>query len=266
MTVNSYNSEFGYELIATVPYAYWLYKNGELEGTESARDTHCLYYFSPNHKENDRQRSWYYEDTTAVNMMIKSGISNALIHRSKLDTSQWEPPPYKEVYSNSWAVLGKPLFIIYNRYNNEYPATINKPINFFSLGFLSDLFSILTMDYSVVYVNIEGQTRLYDNEPPIHLSDYELCKDSGVTHVKDLLLKHPGLSFNHVLMYYFANCDNFLTMNGGGGILASYFGGKNIIYTQYCKELTCGDFGYYNLLGGSDIKVTRSYEGVLKLI
>jgi hypothetical protein len=52
-------------------------------------------------------------------------------------------------------------------------------------------------------------------------------------------------------------------MNGGGGILASYFGGRNLIYSKQSKELQTGDFGYYHLFGGSEIKVVQSYDEIL---
>lgn len=261
--VNSYNPEFGYELISVLPYAYWLYKNGLLDKTISAKDTECLYYFSPNHCINPTQRSWYYGLTNAVNMIHASGVPNAFIHKRSLDISRFMPPPYKQAYKNNWAVFKKPTMVIYNRYNNEWPASINRPVNFFSLDFLDILFQKIK-DYHILYCNIQNQYDLYDNAPPIEIADRELCKSRNVTHVMDLQEKHPGLSFNQILLYYFSNCELFLTMNGGGGILASYFGGKNIIYTKQCKELESGDFGYYHLFGGSEIKVVNTYEEILK--
>ena len=264
--VNSYNPEFGYELISVLPYAYWLYKNGLLEKTISGSDSYCLYYFSPNHEINPEQRSWYSGMTTSIIKLTADGVPNAFIHKPKLDLDRFLPPPYKEAYKNDWAKFNKPTFIIYNRYNNEWPEnpSLNRPINFFSLELLDQVFQILNKKYQVVYFNIEGTEELYDNAPPLHFPDYDLCRYHKVIHVKDLKEKHPGLTYNLIEMYYFANCKNFLTMNGGGGILASYFGGKNIIYTKKCKELQSGDFGYYHLFGGSEIKVVQTYEEILE--
>lgn len=268
MIVNSFNSEFGYELIATLPYAYWLYKQGILKKTISAKDTHCLYYFSPDHEEIKERRSWYYGDSTAVDRMIHAGIPNALIHKPVLDISRFLPPPYKKAYKNEWAKFSKPTYVVYNRYNKEYPATYNKAFNYFTEEFLTEVFDKLTKKgFNVLYCNIEGQEDLYDHCEPIHMNDYALChKHKGVIHIKDLLEHHPGLTYNQVQLYYFANCENFLTMNGGGGILASYFGGRNIIYSAFSKELTHGDFSYYHLFGDSNIIPVTTYEEVLKVI
>ena len=263
-TVNSYNPEFGYELIGVLPYAYWLHKKGLLEKTISAKDTECFYYFSPSHEINPDQRSWYNGLKTAVIKLTADGVPNAFIHRSELDMSRFEPPPYRQAYKNKWAVFSKPTFVIYNRYNNEWPASINEPVNYFSLKFLREVFTLLSDRYHVLYCNIEGQPDLYDNAPPIRIGDRELCQEMYITHIQDLQAKHPGLSYNQILLYYFANCQNFLTMNGGGSILASYFGGRNIIYTKKCKELESGDFGYYHLFGGSEIRVVQTYEDILK--
>ena len=264
--LNSYNSEFGYELIATIPYAYWLFKNGLLKGTISGKDTQCFYYFSPCHEINPEQRSGSIGKVKKVDLMYKAGIPNCYIHKPYLNLEKWEAPPYKKIYSNDWAKFEKPTFVVYNRYNNEWPGKINKPINYFSLDFLAELFSILNRNYQVLYCNIEGQKDLYDNSPPLFLNDYNLCKEQKVTHIKDLLTKHPELTYNQIQLYYFSNCENFLTMNGGGGILASYFGGRNIIYTKFCTELQRGDYGYYHLLGNSKIMVVKTYDEIRKIL
>lgn len=265
MTINSFNSEFGYELIATIPYSYYLYKQGKLKKTISAIDTKCLYYFSPDHEETQRQRSWYYDDTIAVMKMKESGIPNSLIHKP-LELDRWEPPPYKIAYKNDWAKFNNPTYVIYNRYNNEYPATSNKPINFFSIELIRQLFDILTPKYEILYCNVAGNKQLYDNAHPLEFPDQELCKEYGVTHIQDLLIRHSGLTYNQIQLYYFSNCEHFLTMNGGGSILTSYFGGRNLIYSKQSKELVTGDFGYYHLFGGSEIKVVTDYESILKEI
>ena len=82
------------------------------------------------------------------------------------------------------------------------------------------------------------------------------------------------LDYNTCQLMVFANCQNFLTMNGGAAILASYFGGRNVIYTKpfqlgmriYPYENQTGDFGYYHLFGGSEIKNVHTYENILKVI
>ena len=45
------NPEFGIELALTVPYAYWLHKNNQLEGVITSRGMSPFYYFCNNVKE-----------------------------------------------------------------------------------------------------------------------------------------------------------------------------------------------------------------------
>ena len=52
-----YFGEFGFELLAVVPYAYWLHRQGFLERTVGGLDTRCLYYFSKNHEERSNQKT-----------------------------------------------------------------------------------------------------------------------------------------------------------------------------------------------------------------
>ena len=75
-------------------------------------------------------------------------------------------------------------------------------------------------------------------------------------------------------MMSFSNCPLFLTTNGGGAILASYFGGTNVIYTNpqrvgnkvFARENETGDFDYYPKFGGSKIVNVRNYNDVCKNI
>lgn len=263
MIVNSYNCEFGYELISVIPYAYYLHLNGLLTGTISAKGSQPFYYFSPDHKINPVQRNWYYDEKPAIEYLFNDGVPNVFIHTRKLNLERWIPPPYKKYYETS-IKTEKPLYVVFNRFNKEYPATFNKPLNYFSLDILEDIFIKLKRNYEVIYVNIEGHKSLYDNSHPIHLDDVKLCHRMGVSHINDLCKKHKGLSFNQVLLYYFGSCRNFLTMNGGGSILASYFGGRNLIYSKQSKEILSGDFGYYHLFGGSEIIVVNTYDEILK--
>jgi hypothetical protein len=53
-----YFGEFGFELLAVVPYAYWLHREGRLERTIGGFDTRCLYYFSENHEERPVERHY----------------------------------------------------------------------------------------------------------------------------------------------------------------------------------------------------------------
>jgi hypothetical protein len=225
MIVNSHNIEFGYELISTLPYAYYLHSIGQLEKTISGNDTECLYYFSPNHEINPAQRSWY-------NTPKAISTPNIDIHKPFLKKEQFLVPPFKNHYANKEFKFKKETVIICNRYNIEWGK---KPINYFSLETLEKLFNLLQDDYQVIYINVEGKKELYDNAPPIKIGDFELLKKyPKVINFHDLV----DNSWNETQLKVFANCEKFITMNGGHSILASYFGGENIIMSKYGRPQT----------------------------
>ena len=248
MIVNSHNCEFGYEAISVIPYAYYLYSTGGLTKTISGFDSEPLYYFSDNHTSIMKQRSW--------NNTMKLTTPNRNIHKPKLDTSQFLPPPYKDVYSGFYDFD----IVVCNRYYNEWTAVpeLNRPINFFSLEFLDKLFTENSTK-KIVYLNIHGFKNHYDHSGCLDLGDYEFTFDyNNVKHIKDIVTD----SLNKTQLQVMASSDEFYTLNGGYSILASYFGGTNYIYTNQQtvngkvrpRECVTGDFNYYPLFGGSKIE------------
>jgi hypothetical protein len=247
MIVNSQNIEFGYELISVIPYANYLASKGLLEKTISGNDTDCLYFFSPKHEINKEARSWY--NTSKVS------TPNIAIHKHTLDKSQFLAPDYKDKYANSFFTYDKEIVIICNRHNIEWNT---KPINFFDLDTLKALFELLQDKYQVIYINVEGRKELYDNAPPEPFGDFELLKQyPKVINFHDFVDKYNKLSFNTLQLMLFANCQKYITLNGGHAILAAYFGGENFIMSKYGKpqarEITDNVNSYYrwyNEFGG----------------
>jgi len=254
--VHANHIEFGYELLSALPYAYYLHMQGELDGTISSFDTSPLYYFSPDHTEEDTGRSW-----DNMEAALHSGVPNVAIHNPYFDFSKFKVPPYKYHYKNTKYKWDKPTVVICNRINEEWGKP---PINYFNIRCLRDMFDLLKDKYTIVYINIKGREEYYDNIEPVNIGDFELLKQyPEVINIHDF----KDESFNTIQLKIFANCEHFITMNGGHSILASYFGGKNIIYSKQCKELQVGSFWrWYPKIGGSDIYYSDNYEGLLQTI
>lgn len=225
MVVNSHNIEFGYELISVIPYACYLNSIGQLEKTISGNDTECLYYFSPEHEINTAQRSYF--------NVKKVTTPNIHIHTPELNTTKFLAPNYKKHFANDEFKFDKEIVIICNRHNTEWNT---KPINYFDLDTLKALFELLQDKYQVIYINVEGRPELYDNAPPESFGDFNLLKKyPKVINIHDLMIAYESCtgSFNTLQLMLFANCEKYITMNGGHAILASYFGGENFIMSKY---------------------------------
>jgi glycosyltransferase involved in cell wall biosynthesis len=228
MIVDSHNPEFGYELLSSLPYAYYLHTIGKLEGTVSGAGTAPLYYFSPNHKENNIKR--HFMNTYKAE---KAGVPNCRIHQPELNTAELRFPPYKEIYANEEYKWKKTTVCICNRYNKEWSTN---PINYFDLKILDWLFTKLKKDYTIVYFQVDLPEELQDNAHSMKLGDVEFIKNKHpeVKIFRDLIKS----SWNETMLKVFANCKHFITMNGGYSIMASYFKGTNIIFSKPGKPQT----------------------------
>ena len=91
-----YFGEFAFELLAVVPYAYWLHRQGRLEHTVSTPDTRCLYWFSPRHEERPSRGA-----TCDHRVPDRRGGLAALRPSPRSPNARhgpWIPPPYRDVY------------------------------------------------------------------------------------------------------------------------------------------------------------------------
>jgi len=243
--MTEYYGEFGYELISVIPYAFWLYLNNKLCITKSVKDSKAFYYFSPRHKEVGVNRT--YSSTSLSEFPITN------IHVFSLDTSKWVPPPYKEIYQNDQFVWSKPLCVINNKYMLEWGEA---PVNFISLEALKKTIDLLKNKYQIIYNRpIKGQI-VRDHMEFLDFGDYDMIKQfyPEVITMAQLYKNNSNLSFNTLSLMVFSNCNNFISVQGGNSVLASYFGGINIIYAKKGKELEVKSYeNWYKEFSGCEI-------------
>ena len=260
--VNTNCPEFGYELLSALPYAYNLYLKGELLETISAYDTSCLYFFSPKHTEVSIKRNW-----DNMKILWEKNFPNINIHRSELDWEYFSPPPLKEFYSDKKIVFEKETIVIFNRFNKEWGGN---PINYLDLNTIDSLFSLLENEYQIVYINIKGDNRYYDHSEPLELNDESiLLKHPSVITIDNLKDKFPYLTINEIQCRLFANCNKFISSNGGSLILSAYFGGENIIFSKKCRELdesVNSFYKWYHKLGNGVFQHINNENELINLV
>jgi len=266
--VTSYNVEFGYELLSTIPYAYWLNEQGLLEETISGKGSEALYYFSPKHTINPKPREWENLHYAFSTYNVKT--PNFAIHKKYFDFDKFKIPPYKEHFANNKFKYNKPIVCICNRYNDEWGQP---PINYFSLDCLSKMFELLKDKYQIIYWATDLPEHLQDSAKPLNLGDYNFVKKyfPYVKIFQDLLKKNKKYNWNTLQLMIFANCEKYITMNGGYTVLANYFGGQDIIYTKYgehqTKELYTGAFwSYYPEFSNTQNVIVNDYSELYKKI
>ncbi len=250
-----YFGEFGYELIAVIPYAYWLYKRKKLNATKSVRDTKCLYFFSKNHTEIDIKRRF----------MDVYDFPLGDIHVAKLDTSQWFPPPYKKEYKNKEFIWEKPICVICNKYTSEWGGS---PVNFLSVKVLSYIFKLLKNRYQIIYNRPISKNIVIDEQKELLLNDIQIIKKKfpKIILMHELAGKNNHLTYNELQMMIYANSDHFISVQGGSSVFVSYFKGKNIIFAKKGGEIRNYSYNWYNKISGSQIFHADNYIDLIKTI
>lgn len=250
----NYEGEFGEELQFALPFAYWHYKNGTLKNTISFKGTKEMYFFSLNHSEENLVRS----NEGNYNYELPR-----ILYSQDYDMKKWLQVPLKETYENDIYTFDKPLLIIANRYNTEWDGP---PISYFSIEILDYLISILKDKYTIVYNRPKTKDIVNDNSIVKDLNEYDWLrsKHPEVILIQDLFEKNEikANNFNHFQLCLYANCSHFISVHGGTATLASYFGGKNIIYSQKGGEhyFKCFEKLYPQLSGAEIIHAKTENE------
>ena len=237
MIVDSNNMEFGSEITAVIPYAYWLYKNGRLDLTRSAIGTEPFYYFSPKHVINKKPR---YSGNIWTSTIPNKSVSEFT------GEGEWYAPPYKAKYMNSEFVYDKPILVIANKYNVEWNRG---PINYLSLQKITYILNTLGDKYTVFY-NRRTPNHLKDDQAHMDLKEHTFIRQAypDVKFISDL---EGDYNLNQLRVY--ANCEHFISVQGGNSILASYFGGTNIVYAVKGNELNGGFYNRLSKLSGCNV-------------
>lgn len=242
----SYRGEFGPELTTVLPYAYYLSKNGSLGKTIGSLDTKCFYYFSKEHEELYHTREYLSPDHPE-----RSCLPNPSEHKFKLLTTQFIPPPYKQIYANRRFVWRKEPLVIMNKFNQEWEGL---PRTYLNLTVLKTIIEWLKGDYQIIYSRPLPFEIIGDNSQILRLGDYDLVAAySDVVSIQQLHQSNPDLTFNTLQLMVYANCNKFISLQGGTSVLASYFAEHNIIYALAGQELARGDFNNYSLFNRARI-------------
>ena len=286
------NSEFASEMVCAIPYAHWLHEQGKLKKVITSKGMKPFYYFCDDVEEKFEYRTldsnvsgmkhlpneWVHHNSMAV---LGKGYGDLTEKEQSdingvLDYRQWSPPPYCEYYKSSDFDVLKPFVVINNNYNIEFGMDISKSLRFFDIKTLYELFNYFTeMGYNIVYKRPDNtEFTLDQNEVNTlnagyslnanvegigKISDYELTDYYDNVHLIDTIVYDSKESYNETQLKLFSSAEGFITTNGGGGVLCSYFGKDVVIYVPHGKELRDSyltkENSYINKLSNNKIHV-----------
>jgi len=263
-----YFGEFAFELLAVVPYAYWLASEGRLLSTVSVPDTRCLYWFSPHHVEHSVTRRYVPISEYPV------GVAGTLRYDRKafpatLDTSRWLPPPYKVAFRDDRFRWAKPTCVIGNKTTDEHYLWHRAPTNFIPNDLLLTLIGALRTRYQVVYNRPRAKDIVNDHQTIRESGDIEAVTRAypDVLTTQTLHAMHPDLGFNELQLRLYAGCEHFVSVLGGGAYLASYFGGTNVVYAKRGWEVACGAYErWFDRFSGARVVAAASPDKLLRAV
>lgn len=275
------NPEFAHELACVIPHAYWLHTQGKLDKVITSKDMKPFYYFCDNVEEYFSNRTistlegGMTEEMIPMNWIHGKTDEQGKFHNGVLDYSKgWTPPPYKKHYSNKEFNLGK-FIVVNNIFNIESGNTVNLTRRFIDIPTLNEIFTYLVNEgYTVIYKRPDNSEFVIDQNEQSSvdqrvnltaftdkglISDYELCDhyDGKVINMNDLRNEYPQYSYNEFQLRLFSNAEGFVSVNGGGSVLCSYFGVPIIVYVPKGKELRPNYLdspeSYFRKLSNSDV-------------
>ena len=285
------NPEFASELVCIIPYAHWLHKEGELEKVITSTGMKSFYYFCDDVEEQYKFRTldnlnsgleevpnnWVHHNAEAVTGKDYSELTEEEQNNMNgvLDYRKWSPPPYKDYYQTDEFNHLKPYIVVNNNYNIEYGKPISESLRFFDIKTLYDIFNYLTNSgYIVIYKRPNNTEFAPDNneietlnrnitltakvEGQGIITDYELCEYyNDVINMNKMKEEYSQCTYNDFQLKLFSSADGFVTTNGGGGILCSYFKKPVVMYVPHGKELRKNYItnrnSYLNKLSGDNI-------------
>lgn len=256
----SFNGEFSWEILYGVAEAYQLHLSNKLDETNCVQGTQPFYYFSKNHKEEQTRKHGPYK-----------GPSYGAIYKYDMDINNLVFPPYKEYYSQKAQKLGlssdKPVIVINNKSCIEHQHT--RAVNRIELDEL-ELIADRCKDFKIFYLRPYNQKSFPDpHQPSISFEDKEFIKRFSNFESDDQLIEKYRLPFNEVQLLCHSLADHHISVAGGNAILASHFGGVNLVVGK-CNKVDARPVwhsdSYLKNISGSIIKRVKHISDYPQLL
>ena len=266
-----YFGEFGFELFAVLPYAYWLHRQGRLERTIGGLDTRCLYYFSEDHEERPVERHYVPITEYPVGERGWPFQYDLATFPSVLDTRKWIPPPYREAFRDERFCWEREICILSNKISDEqFPnEPLGPPTNFIGTELLLRLIGMLRDRYQVIYNRPRASDIATDHQTIHEIGDIEAVRRAfpDTVTIQELHARYPTLTFNELQLRLYSGCRRFVSVLGGSAYLASYFGGINIVLARRGWEVDCGAYErWFDRFSGARVAAVSSDRELLQAV
>ena len=250
--VDSQGCEFGFEMYYHIGYAYHLHQQGLLKQTISCRDTECFYWFSPQHREKYKRRSW-----------VADYPSISQRPHELPDFSRWDVPDFAARYANHVDFgFGLPLLLVFNKYNSEWGGP---PVNYLSKEFLVQLSEWAAGRMQVVYFRPTVKIVADDSEV-FNLREKSELIERGVVMAETLHDQYLHLSFNEFQLCLLSQSALRIAVQGGAAYMNALFPGQLSVLHRKGAEKEAGTYEAFRKMKVGEVCVYDNENELLEKI
>ena len=228
---------------------------------------------------------------------MNDGI-NPTSFKNTLDFRMWAPPPFREIFLQQTSEVifpweleqktntkPKPLMIIHNKATDGIFIDFdsNDRIPMLSASCLKEMFEIYSAKYTMVYIGkVAKGTQGYGKDAGEHFNTTARSSNSGkainvsmdirLSNIHQVLMMNPeiyqfntlldkyskNIGYNKLQFLLHAQSQHFVSCTGGSAVIASYFGGTNIVVTNY-NDPTRAVGGYFSAFANTNVVLVK-YE------
>lgn len=228
--------EFGLELVGILPALHARAVNH----TCSLPGTAAWYHWSDSHTEISGSRGC---------AMLRGDWPIASLHtcsRTPPSLEEWAPPPmmtparYREA-KRLWALVedgGRAPVVVHNKICDEWGGG---PVHRIPDDVLTRISrNVMSSGARVLYVRPDGGETGYSRDQnliaPCVTSDYRAIEAQGGVTLQTVM-ERAGVDYNTAQVTLSCLANDFISVQGGSAIVASYFGGRNLIYAKRGLEV-----------------------------
>ena len=229
--------EFGLELIAVLPALHAKL----VDRTVSLRGTSPFYHWSPAHSEVEGSRKF----TMLVPPAEWPICSLHTCSRLPPPSEVWNPPP---MVTPARVARGRALWgahggqampvVVHNKICDEWGTGPIHRIPDEHLAALAD--TIASSGRRMLYVRPTGAEPGFSRDEnlidPAATSDFRTVETHGGVTLQAIMARE-GVDYNEAQVMLSCIAEDFVSVQGGASIVASYFGGTNFVYARKGVEL-----------------------------
>ncbi|KAL7547286.1 hypothetical protein ACHAWF_010615 [Thalassiosira exigua] len=255
-----FRGEFGYEIQGIVPWYYDTHITQKCDlHVEGVIGSRYLHWFASSFEQRNVGRK-------AAHLPPDGPVRN--VHRRRLPEKNWTMPPWRDFFGGELdtdAVFpsGKPIAMVFNKYVMEWGRP---PINFLDVATLRRLFSIVSLLYQIVYVQMEVSSLedegYRERNRPFNDKGMIRSEHPEVVLFEDVY-DNATMDYNLLLFGIASKSDLFVSVQGGVSVVASLWKAPNFIYASRGHELEFNTYHTWYERLGSDMVRAFNYKDEL---